>query len=110
MEMTMKDDTLLLIDPDGRQIRLTAERRDHILEHPEMVGQFERIHETIQSPQIIIVTAADDRVRVYHRYYETTPVTSKFLLVAVKYLAEDAFVLTAFFSKRQKKGTVLWTP
>jgi|GEM_PF-3408617 len=42
------------------------------------------------------------------RYDETTPVTGKFLLVVVKVLKEDAFVLTTFFSKREKKGNVQW--
>ncbi|MFZ4828484.1 MAG: hypothetical protein ACOYLB_14125 [Phototrophicaceae bacterium] len=73
-----------------------------------MADQFERIQETIQMPQFVITTIADETVYVYHRYYETTPVTSKFLLVVVKVLKEDAFVLTAFFSKREKKGNVQW--
>lgn len=105
----MNDDTMILIDHKGREIRLTAERRDHILEHPEMAEQFERIQETVKTPESVIVTTADDTVHVYHRYYETTPVTSKFLLVAVKMLEDDAFVLTAFFSRREKKGIVIWT-
>jgi hypothetical protein len=105
----MNDDTMILIDHNGREIRLTAERRDHILEHPEMAEQFERIQETVKTPESVIATTADDTVHVYHRYYETTPVTSKFLLVAVKVLEDDAFVLTAFFSRREKRGTVIWT-
>lgn len=74
-----------------------------------MTAQFERIQETIKSPETITTTNADDTVHVYHRYYEITPVTSKFLLVAVKVLEDDASVLTAFFSRREKKGTVIWT-
>ena len=74
-----------------------------------MAEQFERIRETLQSPETVVVTSADDTVQVYHRYYETTPVTSKFLLIAVKLLGDDAFVLTAFFSRREKRGTVIWT-
>ena len=105
----MNDDTIILINHTGQEIRLTTERRDHILEHPEMADQFDRIQETIQSPEKIIATVADHSVCIYHRYYEITPVTSKFLLVAVKMLEDDAFVLTAFFSRREKKGTVIWT-
>ncbi len=105
----MSADTIILIDHEGREIRLTPERRDHILEHPEMAEQFERIQETVKTPELVIATTADDAVHVYHRYYETTPVTSKFLLVAVKMVEDDAFVLTAFFSRREKKGTVIWT-
>jgi hypothetical protein len=104
----MSDNPTILTDHEDRAIRLTAERRAHILEHPELSDQFERLQETIQTPQIIVATVTDASVYVYHRYYEETPVTSKFLLVAVKILEDDAFVLTAFFSSRQKKGSVIW--
>jgi hypothetical protein len=104
----MADDTLLLTDHQGLKIRLTAERLTHLLEHPEMDGQFEKIAQTLAEPETIIATNADESVHVYHRYYELTPVTSKFMQVAVKVLPEDAFILTAFFSRREKKGTVLW--
>jgi len=105
----MNDDVTILIDYNGRSIRLTKERRKHILEHAEMAGQFERIVETVKSPETIIATLVDETVHIYHRYYETTPVTSKFLLVAVKLISkDDAFVLTAFFSRREKRGTLIW--
>ena len=73
-----------------------------------MKDQFQRIAETINKPETVISTYADPTVHVYHRYYEITPVTSKFLQVAVKMLEDDAFVLTAFFSRREKKGTTIW--
>jgi hypothetical protein len=104
----MTDDTVFLIDYEGREIRLTSERRAHILEHPELADQFERIRETLESPVNVVATDADPSVIVYHRFYAVTPVTSKFLLVVVKRTANDAFVLTAFFSARQKKGLSLW--
>jgi hypothetical protein len=104
----MSDELTILTDYQGRTVRLTRERREHILEHPEMAAQFERLVETITAPETVIATAADETVHVYHRYYETTPVTSKFLQVAVKLLADDAFVLTAFFSRREKKGVLVW--
>lgn len=102
------DDTVILTDHEGRKIRLTTERREHILKHPEMVDQFERVSETLGVPETVVATSADNTVHVYHRYYESTPVTSKFLQVAVKLLENDAFVLTAFFSQRKKKGITLW--
>lgn len=100
--------TLFVTDNNGRVIRLTMERRAHILKQPEMNNQFERIVETLQKPQLIVATDADDTVHVYHRFYELTPVTSKFLHVVVKVLSNDAFVLTAFYSRREKKGAVIW--
>jgi len=89
-------------------VRLTEERRQHILEHPEMAGEFDRIAETLAQPELVVATTVDKSVHVYHRCYEATPVTSKFLQVAVKLLAEDAFVLTAFYSSRPKKGILVW--
>jgi hypothetical protein len=104
----MSDEVVILIDHEGQKIRLTAERRDHILQHPEMVGQFDRIQETVGEPQLVIATVMDESVHVYHRLYESTPVTRKYLLVAVKIGEDDAFVLTAFFSSRMKKGKIIW--
>jgi hypothetical protein len=73
-----------------------------------MAGQFERIGETLAQPELVIVTTTDASVHIYHRHYQQTPVTSKFLLVAVKWVNADAFVLTAFFSSRRKKGAMIW--
>ncbi|MBI5667769.1 MAG: hypothetical protein HZC41_07150 [Chloroflexi bacterium] len=100
----------ILVDYAGRLIRLTDERWQHILDHAEMVGQRERLVETLLTPDTVISTVKDEAVYVYHRLYETTPVTRKYLIVAVKILAEDAFVITAFYSNRLKKGEVIWQP
>lgn len=82
--MMSNDNITILTDHEGREIRLTDERREHILEHLEMVDQFEHIAETVNNPETVVATKVDDTVHVYHRYYETTPVTSKFLQVVVK--------------------------
>lgn len=98
----------ILRDHQGRKIRLTDERWTHIIEHPEMNGQRERLIETLSTPDTIIATAKDESIHTYHRFYSTTPVTQKYLIVAVKVLEDDAFVVTAFYSSRQKKGKVIW--
>ena len=97
-----------LIDYRGQTIRLTNERWTHILDHPEMMGQRERISEALLMTDDVIATAKDETVHTYHKFYEQTPVTKKYLIVAVKIAADDAFVLTAFFSSRSKKGNVVW--
>jgi hypothetical protein len=102
------EEPLIFADYKERTIRLTQERRSHTFEHPEMVSQLERIRETLAQPELVVATAIDETVHVYHRLYSQTPVTRKHLLVAVKMLGDDAFVLTAFFSNRQKKGTTIW--
>ena len=102
------DNSCCFVDYQSRSIRLTDERRQHILKHPEMAAQFPRVQETLAKPDFVICTTADETVHVYHRYYEETPVTRKFLLVVVKHQQGDSFVLTAFFSNRPKNGTVVW--
>jgi hypothetical protein len=102
------DKTTIFTDHQGREIRLTGERRAHVLDHPEMAGQLDRIRETLAEPERVVAAPADSTVHVYHRHYDQTPVTEKFLLVAVKMLADDAYVLTAFFSSRPKRGDVIW--
>lgn len=106
----MSDDFEALTDHQNRVIRLTNERWSHILKHPEMIGQEERLIETLANPEMVIATDKDKTVRAYHRLYDQSPVTRKYMIVAVKFLVEDAFVVTAFYSSRKKKGEVVWTP
>jgi hypothetical protein len=73
-----------------------------------MENQRERLEETVSDPEMVIVTTQDESIHAYHRFYETAPVTSKYMIVAVKVLDDDAFVLTAFYSSRQKKGKLVW--
>ena len=37
-----------LVDFQGRPVRLTDERRQHILEHPEMAGMERALEETLR--------------------------------------------------------------
>ncbi len=97
-----------LTDYRGRAIRLTEERQAHILEHPEMLGQEARIIETLIEPEFVVATPTDAAVHVYGRFYETTPVTSKYLQVVAKLSPDDAFVLTAYYSSRLKRGRTVW--
>jgi hypothetical protein len=106
----MMDDFKVLADHQDRRIRLTHERWQHIVEHPEMLDQHDKLIETLTSPSVVIESSKDSSILAYHRFYERTPVTRKYLVVIVKILLEDAFVVTAFFSNRQKKGTVIWPP
>jgi hypothetical protein len=99
----------ILIDFEGREIRFTDERQAHIEFHSEMLGQTHRIIEALETPDRVVISDIDTYVRIYERFYEKTPVTRKYLLVAVKIRMQDAFVLTAFYSSKPKKGSVAWT-
>ncbi len=97
-----------LRDFEGRLIRLTEERWAHIREHPEMVGMEDAIAETLAAPQIVIRSLADPGARLYHRFYMGTQVGDKFLCVVVKVQGDDAFVLTAYWTDKVRRGTVIW--
>lgn len=95
-------------DYEGRLIRLTDDRLRHIRRRPAMAGEETKIEETVVSPDIVIESRQDSSVRLYHKLYEATPVSRKYMLVAVKVLTDDAFVITAFFTDREKQGIRIW--
>ena len=49
-----------------------------------------------------------ERARLYYRFYVGTRVGDKYMCVVVKIVADDAFVLTAYFTDRMKKGRQIW--
>jgi hypothetical protein len=98
----------VLKDYAGRDVRLTEERRQHILEHPEMANQEAAVAETLREPQLVIQSRTDETATLNYRWYFGTRVGDKWLCVVVKYSAEDAFVLTAYLTDKPKKGQQLW--
>ena len=96
-------------DVHSRQVRFTGERREHIeSDHPEMSGQLEKIENTLSSPDIIVKSRTDPEVELFYRNYKTTPVSEKYLCVAVKALEDNLFIITAYFTDTIKGGEVLW--
>lgn len=95
------------IDDEGREIRLTDERQEHVEQRPEMRDQLDRIEETLRNPDEVRQSDQDDAVHLYYRHYSTTPVTEKYCLVVVKIATESPFVITAFYTDRIKSGKQL---
>ena len=98
-----------LRDYQDKTIRLTDERRAHILEHPEMAPLEQAIVEALLTPECVVQSASDEGTRLYYRYYARTRVGGKFLCVVVKTKASDAFILTAYLTDKIKKGEILWS-
>lgn len=98
----------VLHDFQGLAIRLTDERRGHILEHPEMVDMEPAIEETLQDPERVVQSLSDPAVHLYYRFYFRTVVGGKFLCAVVKMGEAGAFLLTAYLTDRIKKGERLW--
>ena len=79
----------------GHSVRLTDERMAHILEHPEMSRMGAEIERVLTDPQSVRRSRSDDAVRLFYEFYAQTIVGGKWLCVVVKYLQDDAFVVTA---------------
>ena len=46
-------------------------------------------------------------MELFYRYFETTPVTSKYLCVVAKTAVDDPFI-TMYFTDAIKQGAILW--
>ncbi len=97
-----------ITDCFGRRVRLTVERRAHILEHPEMSEMAGEIEQTLREPEQVRQSRSDSDVKLFYRYYLKTLAGGKWLCVVVKYSAEDAFVITAYLTDKPKAGETLW--
>ena len=97
------------LDIHHRSIRLTEERQLHLqTAHPEMTDAIPRIAETLASPDNVIRSRTDETAELFYRYYQSTPVTSKFLCTVVKVLEDDNFIITAYYTDTIKQGERLW--
>ena len=96
------------IDCFGRNVGLTDERLAHILERTEMRGMREEIIRTLQAPAEVRVSRSDLTVRLFYEFYSQTTIGGKWLCVVVKYVVDDAFVITAYLTDRLKTGERLW--
>lgn len=90
-------------DKTGRDIRLTKERWEHInKEHSEIAPYLEEIKEALQNPLKIQPYESDEKVKYYYRYLKHRESPSKYLLVIVKYLNGEGFIITAYFVRHIK--------
>lgn len=98
-----------IFDYKNRIIRFSAERQNHLeTNHPEIRNQKNKIEETILLPDSIIQSNTDKSVELFYKYYESTPVGSKYLCVVVKSINNDSFIITAYFTSTIKRGLTLW--
>ncbi|MEK6819772.1 MAG: PBECR2 nuclease fold domain-containing protein [Nanoarchaeota archaeon] len=89
-----------IIDKSGRRIHLSKERWKHIIKkHPE-VEEYELIKETIEKPDKITQYHKDETIYYFYKYYKHKPVFKKYLLVVVKYLNKEGYVLSAYFENK----------
>ena len=87
-------------DCTGRLIHLSYDRyRDHVLPPPHMHDKIELIKSTIESPKFIR-RYKDPNVRYFYDYDKTRSPVERYLLVSVKYLNGEGYVITSFFTNK----------
>jgi len=95
----MKNWIFEIIDKSRRKIHLSKERWSHIRKkHPE-VEELELIEQTIRSPDKITENYSDETVKRYYKYFKDKP--NPYLLVIIKYLNGEGYVITAYFDKHR---------
>ncbi|MEK6899290.1 MAG: hypothetical protein AABW79_04300 [Nanoarchaeota archaeon] len=86
-----------VIDKNGKEVRLTKEQWSKIRKkHPE-VEHGEMIKETLENPTKAIHHSFDETMHKFYKYYKNRQYPEKFLMVLVKYLNGDGFVVTSYF-------------
>ncbi len=89
-----------MIDKSKRIIRLTQERWKHIAkEHPE-IRDFEEIKNALIFPFRIKPSKFDPEQ--VHYYYKFNKEKKRYLMIAVKYLNGEGFIITAYYMRRIK--------
>ncbi len=93
----------------GRVIRFTKERYDHIVQfHPELLKYIETIRISLEDPEFIVQSNTDNSVELFYHYFVSTSIGDKWLCVVVKFLQEDYFIITVYFTDKIKNGDIKW--
>ena len=92
----------------GRSVRITDERLAHILEHQEMAEMERELERVLQDPAEVRVSRSDENARLFYEFYAQTQIGGKWLCIVVKYLPNDAFVITAYLTDTVKAGEIVW--
>ncbi len=92
-----------ITDKTRRGIRLTKRQwRETTLKHPNMSAYLEEIKETLIKPDVISDYNIDEKVRYYYKYFKQIKSRNKYLLVIVKYLNGEGFVIKSYFEGKIK--------
>jgi|SRR3989344_356733 len=92
-----------VIDKNGRNIRHTNKQYSHMMEeHPYMYKYLEEIKEALQKPDKITSYSFDEDVRYFYKYYKHLEKPNNYLLVVVKYLNGDGYVISSYLENKIK--------
>ena len=87
-------------DKTGRIIYLTKERWSHInIEHPELSQYIFKLEEVLQKPLKIMDHEEDEKVKYYYQFIKEK---AKFILLVVKYLNGEGYIITSYLIDKIK--------
>jgi hypothetical protein len=93
----------------SKKVALTKHAYEHVSErHPEVSGVVELIKQTLVDPQVIRRSMYDDKVWLFYRLFNKTPVGRKYLMVDVKLYNGEGTVITSYFTDKIKMGDPVW--
>jgi len=97
-----------VISKIGKKIRLTEVQWAHMSsKHPELVNQIDKMIATLQKPDYVYHSPEEENFH-YLKFFRQTPITEKYLLLIIKHLNGEGFIITGFFvSKIRTKNKVL---
>jgi hypothetical protein len=74
-----------------------------------MISMEWAVRETLEDPEEVRESRDDpNTVKLYYKRYIDTSVGDKFMCVVVKFLPNDAFILTAYLTRKMMPGARIW--
>jgi len=87
-------------DKTGRKIHLSKERLKHIQRHPHMQDSIENLKLTLTNPTATRYDEIDEKIVYFYKEFKEMNSSERYLLVSVKYLNEEGFIITSFFTNK----------
>ena len=95
------DSIFEVTDKSGRKIHLARERWNHINnEHPEVAPYLDDIKDALVRPLKTFQHEYDDKLHYYYKDFKQKQ--PRYLLIIVKYLNGNGFIITAYFVRNTK--------
>ncbi len=97
----MDENVFEIVDKTGRKIRLTRERWTHIRQKHGLVENPEEIQQTLTNP-IKTLFIEEKNKAYFYNYFKHKKHKSKFFKVIVKYINNQGYVKSAYFTRSTK--------
>ncbi len=95
------DNIFEMIDKTGRKIRLTDRQWGHMVKKHQYIEKYlDEIKEILRLPDKLVDYSLDKGY--YYRNYKYLKHPNRFILVIVRYLNGEGFVITAYLEQRIK--------